>query len=853
MSLTVADDRQQAGSRYWPVLRSYEGRRLRAVVLPLGGIGTGTVGLAGRGDLRSWEIRNEPDRTFRPAVAFFAIRTRTAAGVSTVRALEGQLDVTEYEGAFGSPANMAGLPRFRHARFDAAYPLGQLTLTDPAVPVDVRLEAFNPLIPTDPDASGIPAAMLRYVVSNHGTDPVDVTVCGSLDNITGSGGLTARTHRRAEDPGDAVNEIRTEGGLTGVLLSSPGHDPVARTAGSLALALLDARDPSTRTGWGDLSWGNSLLDFWEDLGADGRVSQPNADGLTPVASVADLRTVAPGESTAFTFTLAWYFPNRRAWAGDLDEGIDRGRLSDVVVGNHYCTRYDDAWDVTRRFAADLPTLEAETVAFVEAVLGSGLPAAVAEAALFNLSTLRSETCFRTADGRFYGWEGIGDTAGSCFGSCTHVWNYEQATALLFGSLSRSMREVEFGHATDTSGLMSFRVGLPLGERAQAWRLAAADGQLGCLVKLYRDWRLSGDDEMLRALWPAARAALEFCWVPGGWDADMDGVMEGVQHNTMDVEYYGPNPQMGGWYLAALRACADMAAYLGEADLAEKCTGLAKSGAQWMDDTLFTGAYYRHEIRPALDPAAIHPGTRHPSMGADHAEDPELQLGDGCLVDQLVGQLLAHVCGLGHLLDPANVATALHTVATLNRRTDLSEHFNHMRTFALNDETALLMAAYPADAERPALPFPYFNEVMTGFEYTAAVGLAYEGDLAEAERIITDVRDRYDGERRNPFDEAECGRHYARAMAGWAAILAWTGFDYDGRDASMRVAPAPGTTRFWSTGGAWGTVTQTATDASLLVRRGRLRLANLTVGSTTFTPVQPGLMPVGTSIALQPSA
>jgi len=38
----------------WPVLTSYTGAHLRRVALPLGGIGTGTVSLGGRGDLRDW-------------------------------------------------------------------------------------------------------------------------------------------------------------------------------------------------------------------------------------------------------------------------------------------------------------------------------------------------------------------------------------------------------------------------------------------------------------------------------------------------------------------------------------------------------------------------------------------------------------------------------------------------------------------------------------------------------------------------------------------------------------------------------------------------------------------------------
>ena len=97
--------------------------------------------------------------------------------------------------------------------------------------------------------------------------------------------------------------------------------------------------------------------------------------------------------------------------------------------------------------------------------------------------------------------------------------------------------------------------------------------MGCIMKMYRDWQLSGDDNTLRKLWPNVRKAVEFCWIKGGWDADRDGVMEGCQHNTMDVEYYGPNPQMEIWYLGALRAAEEMAKGAGDKAFAALCRDL----------------------------------------------------------------------------------------------------------------------------------------------------------------------------------------------------------------------------------------------------------------------------------------
>ncbi len=228
--------------------------------------------------------------------------------------------------------------------------------------------------------------------------------------------------------------------------------------------------------------------------------------------------------------------------------------------------------------------------------------------------------------------------------------------MLFGGLARMMREVEFAHATNDEGMMSFRVNLPL-ERAKEFGKAAADGQMGCIMKLYRDWQLSGDDAMLKTLWPHVRKALEFCWIPGGWDADQDGVMEGCQHNTMDVEYYGPNPQMGIWYLGALRAAEEMARHVGDNDFAATCRDLFERGSKWIDANLFNGEYYEHQIRPPTDESQIAAGLLV-GMGAKDPTKPDYQLGAGCLVDQLVGQYMAHVCGLGYLVDREHVRTTL---------------------------------------------------------------------------------------------------------------------------------------------------------------------------------------------------
>lgn len=794
----------------WPVLTRYDQPHLTRIAMPIGGIGTGTISLGGRGNLRDWELVNKPAKGYTPIHTHFALFTRSKDR-TVARALEGPIDPIDFEGSSGSPIRNHGLPRFRACNFAAAYPLGQVLLADPDVPVQVRLEAFNPMIPGDPDASGIPVAILRFVLINSGNEPVEASVCGTVENFIGWDGSSGKVDRN-------VNEFRDEKPLRGLFMRSEGLDQKSHAWGTLALATV-ADDVTHRTDWAELKWDDSLLDFWDDFSADGKLEPRKSSRGAPFASLAAAVTVPSAGSSSVTFLIGWHFPNRMAWNPPHER-----------VGNFYCTQYSDAWDALAKTAPRLAELERTTVSFVRSVVDSDLPPVLKEAALYNTSTLRTQTSFRSEDGRFFGWEGCHDHGGCCHGSCTHVWNYEQATPFLYGSLARSMQEVVFGHATQESGFQSFRVNLPL-LRAQEARPAAADGQMGMILRLWRDWRLSGDESFLKKLWPHARKALEFAWIPGGWDADRDGVMEGCQHNTMDVEYYGPNPEVGIWYLGALRAAEEMARHLDEGDFAATCRDLFDRGSRWIDANLFNGEYYEHQIIPPGDEKKIAEGLRL-GVGASNLAEPELQLGRGCLTDQLVGQVMAHVCGLGLLLDRGHQRTTLRSILKYNWRDGFIDHFNHRRSYALGDDQGLLVATYPK-GDRPKQPFPYAFEVWSGLEYTAAAGMLYEGLEAEALQLIEAVRARHDGRRRNPFDEPECGHHYVRAMASWACLLAYTGFRYDAvaGSLSVRAAERPATW-FWSAGHAWGILRQEpnadASNVTLKCLGGALLLSSFTI-------------------------
>ena len=344
---------------------------------------------------------------------------------------------------------------------------------------------------------------------------------------------------------------------------------------------------------------------------------------------------------------------------------------------------------------------------------------------------------------------------------------------------------------------------------------------------YLDWSLSGDTEWLRGLWPSVKKALEFAWVPGGWDADRDGVMEGVQHNTYDVEFYGPNGMCGIYYLGALRAGEEMARAVGDRDSAQEYRRLFESGSKWIDANLFNGEYYIQQVR-GVPADRIAPSLRS-SMGSEGTENPEYQLGGGCLADQLVGQYMAEAAGLGNLVSAEHIRKTLESIYRYNFKRTLATHENVERTFALNDEAAVIVCDY-GKAKRPRIPFPYYAEVFTGLEYVAASHMLYAGMTREGVECIHATRARYDGEKRNPWDEAECGHHYARAMAAWSGLLALSGFRYHGGTETVTVLPRTNAAEFrcfWSTAAGWGTFILTASRLTVKVDHGTLACRSCT--------------------------
>ena len=826
---------------------------MKEIAFPLGGIGTGCVSLGGRGDLRDWEIFNRPGKGVDLPFSFFALWAKARGGKPLARILERRL-LPPYGGGFGAPrGQLSGVARMEEASFRGEFPMAWVDFKDREVPVEVQLQAWSPMIPLEPDDSGIPCAVFYWRIKNPGSEAVEISLAGSIFNPIGTDGIDLGRRRLGEN----LNVFEEAGGFRGLKLSSNSLKPGDPAFGTMAFTTT-WKDVGVQTRWYRGGWWDNAHLFWEDFAPDGRLAQvkdsdPSPRGRSDTGTLVLHARLAPGETKVLPFFLVWHFPNRvNYWNREKEV---RGKR----VGNYYTTRFKDAWDAAGYLVKNLKRLERGTRAFHDALFSSTLPGYVLDAVSSQASILKTNTVFRDEKGGFFAFEGQGDHGGCCPLNCTHVWNYEAALSRLYPSLERSMRETDFLHNTLPCGHMAFRTLLPLGP----WwwrRKAAADGQMGCVIRAYREWRYSGDTAWLRRIWPGVKAALEFAWKgpgkdcpqwvsevdPSPWDADKDGVMEGVQHNTYDIEFYGPNPMMGALYLGALKAASGMAEALGEGDKAREYMGLYRAGRGKLEALLWNGEYYVQKIqipqgvevpeelrtpdKTACGPdcaCKAPPGGKAPAMEAGRPE-PKYQFGEGCLSDQLLGQFLCFQSGLGYVLDPGHVGKALHSVFTYNFMPRIGAFSNVQRVFALNDEGGLLLCSWPKGG-RPALPFVYSDEVWTGVEYQVAASLVHAGHVDEGLRIVKALRERYDGLHWNPWDEVECGHQYARALASWALLEALTGFYWDGVKKEMVFSPrldGQESRTFWCSSSAWGTMAMIKKYGKLEVLHGTLEVKEL---------------------------
>ncbi len=810
------EKRETAGARApgRPYNGPYSGDTLSRVAFPLGGMGAGMLCLEGTGALSHVSLRHHPEVFNEPCV-FAAVSLEGTPRLA--RVVEGPVPSWKRFGQEGSGNGEGGttwgLPRFGRASFLARFPFGTVTLEDDTVPLRVEITGWSPFEAGDPDASSLPFAALEYRLQNPTTR-----------EVRGVFSWSARNFMAVEKADKAVRAIPG-----GFVLWGAGPRDKPWEEGSFC-ARTEEPEARVNHAWFRGGWFDDLTLAWKDV-EEGACHErpPVAEGTpSPGATLFVPFALAAGAARAIVVQLSWY-------VGESGLRIGSDPEDDEPAGERryrpwYASRFSGIEEAAEDWRSRYPELREKTARFSGCFYDQTLPPEVVEAVAANLTILKSPTVLRQADGRLWSWEGCGDNQGCCHGSCTHVWNYAQAVPHLFPSLERTLRETELRVSQDARGHQTFRAALPIRPPAHDFH-AAADGQLGGILKVYREWRVSGDTPWLRSLWASVKASLDYCIAT--WDPRHTGTLEEPHHNTYDIEFWGADGMCTSFYLGALRAAVLMGGALG--DRVPVYEELLEKGRRRMETELWNGEYFVQKVQwkglragsPLETKSMV--GEYSPEARALlEKEGPKYQYGEGCLSDGVLGEWMAEVCGAGDVLDRDKTRSHLRAVHRHNLKKDLSVHSNPQRpTFAFGAEGGLLLCTWPRGGAL-ALPFVYSNEVWTGIEYQVASHLMLAGMVEEGLQVVRTCRDRYDGRSRNPFDEYECGHWYARAMSSYGLIQGLAGVRYDAVERVLHVEPRiPGDFRsFLSTATGYGTAGVRSGQPFLDVRAGRIDVSRI---------------------------
>ncbi len=816
---------------------SYTGEFLNRIAFPIGGLGAGMFCLEGTGAVSQVSVRNQPDMFNDPGM-FAAIAVK---GIPNgAKLLEGPVPNWKkfglHDAGNGLGGSTTGLPHFHSATFKTRFPFCHIELKDKDIPLTVELTGWSPFVPTEDDNSSLPVGAIEYHFTNISASAIEAVFS-----------FNAKNFLRVDNGKNAIAAIKN-----GFVLSEAGTKE--KPFPSDFAIFTHEGDTIVDYCWFRGGWWDPMTMAWNAV-KDGKVvSNPPVPNDAPGASLYVPFSVEPGKSKTIKLMMAWYTPDSEQTYGKMGtrkQNCDPASgccntPADVALDKYdkgfngkfykpwYSSRFGNITDVAGYWAQNYDELRKKSGIFSTTFYNSTLPPEVIEAVAANLTILKSPTVMRQFDGRLWSFEGCGDSWGCCHGSCTHVWNYAQAIPHLFPALERSLRHTEFCENQDENGHQTFRANLPIEPTTHDFH-AAADGQLGGIMRVYRDWRICGDNNWIKKMYPMVKVSMDYCITT--WDPRHKGVIEEPHHNTYDIEFWGPDGMHTSFYIGALNAISAIGEFLGKDVSAYR--ELAAKGKKMLEGDLYDGEYFIQKITVSgLD--AKNPATEQ-SFGGEYSkeaqallekEGPKYQYGKGCLSDGVLGAWIGRMCMVPETIDAQKVKSHLRAVYKYNFKKDLSEHANPQRpSYALGNEAGLLLCTWPKGGKL-SLPFVYSDEVWTGIEHQVASHLMLTGNVEEGLNILRASRDRYDGRVRNPFNEYECGHWYARALSSYGYLQALTGVRFDAVTRTLYVDSKIGDfTSFLCTETGFGNVSLKDGKASLKVSYGTIDAKKIVVSNS----------------------
>ncbi|WP_309384168.1 GH116 family glycosyl hydrolase [Cerasicoccus frondis] len=827
-----------------PGVRVHPAGKQLQVAMPHGGIGAGSICMSGYGGLINFSVMNRPELAHRET---YLRREPSAFGIlhlkddsKTTRLLEGPIPREQlfYQGLHSQGyrrAGYEGYPRFRECEFRGAFPFSQVCLSDAIMPVQATVTAWSPFVPLDDKNTSLPTLCLEYALTNTSDARVEAEFTFHMSHLAQSW----------EGKDDGLNH-----GLDGrgVRFDSTR----AKQDGSFGSSAFILPNGANRLKamWHRGGWFDGMTMLWEEVSngafqANDGADAPRSKGGNGGSALVDV-SLEPGETLVIPVVIGWHFPNAHLRLGHAEEPdqkqevlhccCDDDACAEPGWSPYYAAHWSDAEAVVRYVESRYASLRERTLGFQQALFRSTLPAETIDAVSANLGILTSPTVLRQANGQVWAWEGCFPDSGCCPGSCTHVWNYAQAMPHLFPPLERSLREQEWRYSMNNDGHVTFRAAIPDGPTKHDYH-AAADGQFGGILKLHRDWQISGDDTWLKALLPKARRALEYGIAT--WDADETGLLNAPHHNTFDIEFWGPDSLCTTIYIGALCAMAEILEYLGDPESATRYRELAQKANHQLETVLFNGEFYEQKLHfdPDFWRADAYQNESPDTLKILQAEGPKYQIGKGCLTDGVVGANWAQLYGIDTPMNPQSIQRALRSIHRHNFKTDLSAHPIPQRPgYAMGSEGGVLNCTWPL-GDKPSLPFVYSDEVWPGSEYQAATHMIQQGMIEEGLEIVRTIRSRFDGVARNPWDEYECGSFYARSMSSYALLQVLSGFRYSAVEQSLSLKPYTSNRPFrcfFSTASGYGEVILEESKLCIELLEGELAVKTVKLDGRSLT-------------------
>jgi non-lysosomal glucosylceramidase len=775
--------------------------------IALGGLGTGSAELRKDGCFHNWTcFNNEPQFTGprlawpQDSILFFVLRYQLPGREPRLKLLQIESDRHEQASVEMALYEMPWLSGVDRIAYRARFPFAWLDYADDhdaegdecLMPLQIELEAMSPFVPHDVEASSLPAMILDFRVRSLASEPVDVMLMASLRNVAGY------------DTADKAHATRLDRRPGAVLctMTATGLEPDASSLGTTTLASL-SDDTSFYLGW------EHRHPYYERLLREKRLPDlDDTEGRNPVdrgtgkrramerlwSTLGRSATIAPGDTLAHGFVVAWHFPN--LW--------DEHRTH--VEGHAYAARFAGSAEVASHVIERKGDLVGRSRAFQDAFYDSTAPGYVLDQVNSQLNTFATSS-WLTAAGDFGILEGMApDQSWGPIATMDVSMYGGVAVAALFPELQKASMRAHRRLQAD-SGEMSHGIEKDFARPKRG--VAGVDRRLDLHAQyafmVLRDFLWTSDEAYLREMWPSVKGALDY--VARERDLDADGLpdMEGIMSSYDNFPMYGAASFIVSQWLAALAAAVLGARAAGDRAAEERYAALLAKGRSRAEARLWNGRYFR----------------LWNDEGGKHGGKDE-----GCLTDQLVGLWAAHPLGLGPLLAPDEVRTALRSILEMSYR----------RGFGLRN------CSWPGDAPWHDVPADIWvdqaNTCWSGVELAFASFLVYEGLVEEGLCVLKTVDDRYRRAGRY-FDHQEFGGHYFRPMAAWAMLHALLGLTIlDGRYTFAPRLDSDRVRLFFSHGAGTATYSQ-AREGGRETIAVEVRTGSLTWREMRFLPPRPG--------------